>query len=157
MDLSGQIRTTCPPDLLVRIIRDPDALAQLLPAGSKMDLNPDGTYAFSVTKSVGPIKLTLPGTLQLTPGARGHDQILTARAAHLIGGKVDLALNIQITAEARITHMTYTGDLTATGLAGRILQEHRARANSSLKAALTRLKLYAEAQANKHPNRSAHV
>ena len=37
MELSGQIRTTCPPDHLVRIMRDPAALAQLLPAGSKMD------------------------------------------------------------------------------------------------------------------------
>lgn len=149
MDLSGQIRTTCLPDLLVKIMRDPDTLAQLLPAGSKMEMNADGTYAFSVSKSVGPIKLTLPGKLTLTPGARGHDQVLTAHAAHIIGGKVDLTLNIVLTNEGRQTELTYNGVLTATGLAGRILHEHRARANSSLKAALTRLKFHAEAQAAK--------
>ena len=156
MDLSGQIRTACPPDFLVRIMRDPVALAQLLPAGSKVALNADGTYGFSVSKSVGPIKLSLPGKLQLVQDPLGFDQVLTAHAAHLIGGKVDLALNIAIKAEGRITHLSYAGTLTATGLAGRVLQEHRARANNSLKSALTRLKLYAEDQMRK-PNRAAHA
>lgn len=146
MELSGQIRTLCPPDLLVTIMRDPVTLAKLLPEGSRMDLMAEGSYTFSVFKTIGPIKLTLPGTLQLTPGAKGHDQVLTARAAHLIGGKVDLALNLQITTDGRITEVAYKGDLTATGLAGRILQEQRSRANTSLKAALTRLKHHAEDQ-----------
>ncbi len=151
MELSGQIRTLCPPALLVTIMRDPVTLAELLPEGSKMDLLPDGSYAFSVFKTVGPIKLTLPGTLQLTPGAQGHNQILTARASHLIGGKVDLALTLQITSDGRITELAYKGDLTATGLAGRVLQEQRARANISLKAALTRLKHHAEDQWRRAP------
>ena len=144
MELSGQIRTHCPPDLLVTIMRDPVTLAELLPKGSKMQLLTDGTYSFSVYKVVGPIKLTLPGTLQLIPGAHGHDQTLTARAAHLIGGKVDLALALHITSDGRITEVAYKGELTATGLAGRVLQEQRARANISLKAALIRLKHHAE-------------
>ena len=155
MELSGQIRTPCPPDLLVAVLRDPVALAQLLPAGSKMDLGVDGSFAFSVTKSIGPIRLTLPGKLQLTPTGSGHDQVMTVHAAHLIGGKVDLCLDITITAVGQTTHLTYAGDLTASGLAGRVLQEHRGRANSVLKAALTRLKLHAEAQMNKPHMRSA--
>ena len=155
MELSGQIRTTCPPDHLVRIMRDPAALAQLLPAGSKMDKTDEGTFAFSVSKNVGPIKLTLPGTLHLQATGRGHDQSLTARAAHMIGGKVDLTLNLTLTTEGRVTHLVYQGDLTATGLAGRVLNEHRARAGSSLKAALMRLKLHAEAQMAKPGNRVA--
>ena len=146
MELSGQIRTTCPPDHLVRIMRDPAALAKLLPGGSKFDQSGDGQYAFSVTKSVGPIKLTLPGTLQLQPSGSGHDHSLTARAAHVIGGKVDLTLALTFTTDAKGTHMAYVGDLTATGLAGRVLQENRGRANSSLKAALARLRDHAEAQ-----------
>ena len=65
----------------------------------------------------------------------------------MIGGKVDLALTVRITTEGRTTLLAYDGALTATGLAGRILHEKRDRANNSLKAALTRLKLHAEAQA----------
>lgn len=147
MDLSGQIRTTCPPDLLVRIMRDPATLAQLLPDGSQMDQTADGAYAFSVSKSVGPIRLTLPGRMSLTTDGTGHDQLLKAHAAHMIGGKVDLALTLRITTEGRTTLLAYDGTLTATGLAGRILHEHRQRANGSLRAALIRLKLHAEAQA----------
>ena len=151
MDLSGQIRTTCPPDQLVSTLRDPVALAQLLPLGSKVQQTAAGIYGFSVVKNVGPIKLTLHGQLDLTPGAMGHDQVLKAHAAHLIGGKVDLTLAIGITTDGRTTLLAYTGTLVATGLAGRILHEHRNRANSSLKAALLRLKLYAEQQAERQP------
>ena len=147
MDLSGQIRTTCPPDLLVRIMRDPAALARILPSGSRMEQTGDGTYTFSVSRHVGPIKLTLPGQMSLTTGSNGHDQLLEVKAAHMIGGKVDLALTVRITTEGRTTLLAYDGALTATGLAGRILHEKRDRANNSLKAALTRLKLHAEAQA----------
>lgn len=151
MDLSGQIRTTCPPDLLVSALRDPAALVQLLPLGAKVEQTSPGVYAFSVAKNIGPIKLTLPGQMVLTSGATGHDQVLKAHAAHLIGGKVDLALAIRITTDGRTTLLAYTGTLVATGLAGRILHEHRDRANSSLKAALVRLKLHAERQAGRQP------
>ncbi|MBC7735972.1 MAG: hypothetical protein H7245_01830 [Candidatus Saccharibacteria bacterium] len=154
MELSGQIRTLCPPDLLVTIMRDPVTLAELLPKGSVMQLLTNGTYSFSVYKTVGPLKLTLPGTLQLTPDAQGHDQTLTARAAHLIGGKVDLVLALHITSDGRITEVSYKGELTATGLAGRVLQEQGARANVSLKAALTRLKHRAEDKWRRLPAKS---
>jgi carbon monoxide dehydrogenase subunit G len=157
MELSGQIRTTCPPDQLVRIMRDPATLAQLLPVGSKMDMTADGSYAFSVTKSVGPIKLTLPGTMQLQPTGQNHDQSLTAHAAHMIGGKVDLALTLTLTTEGRVTILAYAGTLTATGLAGRVLKEHANRANGSLKSALSRLREHAEAQMRKRGARQAQV
>ena len=146
MELSGQIRTTCPPDQLVRIMRDPAALAKLLPGGSKLDQTGDGEYTFSVAKSVGPIRLVLPGSMHLQPSGSGLDHSLTARAAHLIGGKVDLTLSLAFTADAKGTQMAYVGELTATGLAGRVLHENRGRANSSLKAALARLRDHAEAQ-----------
>ena len=146
MEVSGLIRTTCPPDFLVSALRDADTLARLLPDGSKLEATGDGHYAFSVTKGVGPIKLTLPGEMTLTASGKGHDQILTARAAHIIGGKVDLDLTLAIEHSGGQTRLTYSGELAATGLAGRVLREHRARANSALKAALTRLKMHAEGQ-----------
>ena len=146
MELSGQIKTKCPPEYMVAIMRDPTALAKLLPAGSRIETVGEDSYSFTVSKGVGPIKLTLPGKMQLTPKAGSHDQTLTVHAAHLIAGKVDLKLDVAIVSDGDTTHLSYEGDLTASGLAGRVLQEHRARANASLKAALTRLKLHAEHQ-----------
>ena len=146
MDLSGQIKTKCPPDHLIAVLRDPAALAKLLPAGSRIDRNADGSLAFWVSKAVGPIRLTLPGKFQMTATGVGHGQVLTVNAAHLVGGKVDMVLNLAITPEGGSTKLSYSGSLTASGLAGRVLKEHRARANVSLNAALSRLKVYAERQ-----------
>jgi len=144
MQLSGQIRTTCPPDFLLKVLRDPDAMRQLLPVGSQLDQSPDGSYAFTMTKSVGPIKLTLPGTFSLTPTGADHDLMMSVRAAHMIAGKVTMDLHIGLTPVEGLTRISYLGELDATGLAGRILNEHRARANGVVKASLTRLKIYAE-------------
>ncbi|MEI6097025.1 MAG: SRPBCC domain-containing protein [Alphaproteobacteria bacterium] len=146
MELRGQITTKCPPEFMVAIMRNPTALAQLLPAGSRIEAIAEDSYSFKVSKDVGPITLTLPGKLQLRAKGGGHDQTLTVHAAHLIGGKVDMELNVAIVNDGGMTRLTYEGDLTASGLAGRVLQEHRARANHSLKAALMRLKLHAEKQ-----------
>lgn len=144
MQINGQLKTKCPPPFLVNILRDPDAMMQLLPAGSDLEQSPDGSYKFSVIKSIGPIRLTLPGTLTITPTGQGHGQTMTVQAAHLIGGKVDMKLHFAITRDEGLTQMVYEGDLDATGLAGRILREHRSRANSAVKASLFRLKLHAE-------------
>ena len=99
-----------------------------------------------MTKAVGPIRLTLPGQMSLTPTGEGHNQGLTARASHLIGGKVELALNLIIDRHDDLTRLAYSGTLNATGLAGRMLREHHVRVNALLKSALTRLRIHAEAQ-----------
>ena len=146
MQISGQMKTICPPDFLLNVLRDPNAMRQLLPAGSRLDQSDDGTYPFTMTKSVGPIRLTLPGTLTLTPQAEGFNHLMTVRASHMIAGKVSLDLHIDITQAEGQTRITYQGELDATGLAGRILNEHRARANGVLKASMIRLKMHAERQ-----------
>ena len=146
MQISGQIRTTCPPAFLLQALRDPQAMIQLLPSGSKLEQSGDDTFAFTLTKSVGPIRLTLPGTLTLTPTGEGHNQKMTVHAAHLIAGKVDLTLQIVIDQAGAQTRIAYDGELGATGLSGRILKEHRARANEVVKASLTRFRLRAEGE-----------
>lgn len=144
MQISGQMKTTCPPAFLLGVLRDPAAMRQLLPVGSSVNQTGAGVYSFTITKSVGPIKLTLPGTLTLTPTGTGHDHTMTIRASHIIGGKVTMDLHIGVTRPADQSRITYTGDLDGSGLAGRILNEHRARANGVLDAAMARLKRYAE-------------
>ena len=146
MDISGLIRSTCPPESLVSALRDARSLARLLPDGSTLEKTGDGQYGFSVTKAVGPIRLTLPGKMTLTATGTGHNQLLSARASHLIGGKVELDLKLIIDQQGEHTRLAYSGTLNASGLAGRVLREHHARANSMLKAALTRLKRHAEGQ-----------
>jgi carbon monoxide dehydrogenase subunit G len=144
MEVSGQIRTTCTADQLVSALSDAAALQHLLPSGSSIEKAEDGTFAFSVSRNVGPIRLTLPGTMALTPTGENHDQQLTARASHVIGGRVSLDLALRFTQSPGQTRLAYAGELVATGLAGRIMRERQARVETELKSALTRLKLFAE-------------
>ena len=146
MEISGLIRTTCPPDILLSAMRDATTLSHLLPEGSTMAMTPQGDYDFLVTKSIGPIKLNLPGKMTLTPTGNGSDHVLTAHAGNIIGGKVDLELNLQLQRHDGHTRLTYSGELTATGLAGRVMREHRARVNGAVKAAMNRIKIHAERQ-----------
>jgi carbon monoxide dehydrogenase subunit G len=146
MEISGLIRTTCPPDILLSAMRDATTLSHLLPEGSTMTMTPQGDYDFLVTKSIGPIKLNLPGKMTLTPTGTGNDHILTAHAGNLIGGKVDLQLNLALQSHDGHTRLVYSGELTATGLAGRVMREHRARVNGVLKAAMNHIKIHAERQ-----------
>lgn len=146
MEVSGLIRTTCSPDDLLTALNDAEILTAVLPKGSRVDQTGEGAFTFSVTKNVGPIKLTLPGTLTITQKGKRRAKTISVRAAHIIAGKVDLDLDIRFELSADHTRLIYTGELAATGLAGRVLGEYATRANGALKAALTRLATRAEGQ-----------
>ncbi len=147
MEISGTLRAHCPPEDLVATLADARAISRLLPAGAKVEQTGEGRYSFTVSRAFGPIKLTLPGQMTLTPGEKGHDRKLTLRAAHVIGGKVDLELDFFIEPGHEATRFSYSGKLDATGLAGRIAREHRGRINAVVKGGMTRLRHLAEARA----------
>ena len=53
MQVSGQIRTLCPPEILVSTLQDPGALSGLLPKGSRLEKGNDGGFAFTLIKESG--------------------------------------------------------------------------------------------------------
>ena len=144
MQLSGMIRTICPPDQLLALLNDPAVLAKIMPGGAEITQTSATDYAVIIRKSFGPLKLNLSGTLGLTPIGSGYDRRLTAHATHAIAGKADIALTIRLTADTGRTVLTYSGDLAATGLVGRLLGENGKRAQTSLRAIFLRLKTLAE-------------
>ena len=144
MDIHGKINTTCPPEIFLATMRDTGALLRVLPAGAQLTAEKDGALAFSMSKTFGPIRLTLPGQMSLIATGTGHDQILTARAAHVIGGKVDLDVTFSFERAGGKTQLAYTGSLTATGVAGRVLRDHHGRVNHVFRSLLLGLKLQAE-------------
>ena len=144
MDVSGQIRTICPPTALISSLRDGEALVALLPAGSKLEKAPDGSFAFTLTKDIGPVKLTLPGRMTLVPTGNGHNQTLTLRASHLIGGKIEMDLDVTIGLIGGQTVMSCSGTLNASGIAGQVLRDRKARVHQVFKNALLRIKVQAE-------------
>lgn len=147
MEISGHIRANCAPEVLTTALEDPRTIERLLPAGAEVRLEEPGRFSFTISKTFGPIKLTLPGNLTIAPGAGSHDRKLVVRAAHVIGGKVDLDMDLTLEDHGGATKLGYQGQLAATGLAGRILKEHRGRVGSVVKAGMTRLKMFAEGRA----------
>ncbi|MEO6299785.1 MAG: SRPBCC domain-containing protein [Paracoccaceae bacterium] len=127
MRLSGLIRTTCPPDQLMALLSDPTVLAAMMPSGTELSQTGPDTYAFVVRKSLGPVTLTMPGTLTLIAVGDGHDRKLVAHARHKIGGKADLELVLTATVLGTTTMLDYQCWLTATGLAHRMLGENAER------------------------------
>lgn len=147
MEISGTIRTNCAPEVLVATLSDARAIDRLLPEGAKVEAAGEGRFGFTVSKTFGPIKLTLPGQMTLTQGEGPHDRRLVVRAAHVIGGKVDLDLVLKIEPLGEATRLSWSGALEATGLAGRVAREHRGRIGTVVKGGFTRLKHIAEARA----------
>ncbi len=144
MQLSGMIRTTCPPDQLLALLNDPAVLARMIPGGSEITQTSATEYTITMRKSLGPLKLTMPGKLVLTPIGTGLDRHLAGHAGHLIAGKINIELDIHLTTEADQTVLTYAGDLVASGLVSRLLGENEKRAQISLRGVFMRLKNQAE-------------
>jgi carbon monoxide dehydrogenase subunit G len=144
MELSGMIRTSCPPRFLVEVLHKSDVLGQMLPTGSELKDMGDGKYSFRLVKIIGLLKLTLPGTLTIAPTGEGQNQRLTIQASHIIGGKVDMDMNFNFSRQLGVTTWAYVANVTASGLAGRILREREKRVGGLLRAGLVNIKLNAE-------------
>ena len=144
MQLNGMFRTPCTPDHMVAQLNDPAALAVMMPVGTEIQRTNATSYAFTLQRAFGPIKLKMHGALTTTPLGTGPDCRMVIHAAHLISGKVDLVLDLTFTPWHQKTQLSYQGTLTATGLASRLLGENPDRAQAALKAVFLRLKTHAE-------------
>jgi len=139
------IRSPCPPARLVALLNDPAVLAKMIPAKSEIRQVAPGEFAFTVRRAFGPLMVNMPGTLTLVPEAAEHDLSLTAHAAHMIGGKVDITLNIRLTPGPAGTVLTYDGQVAASGLANRLLGDNSERVQDALQSMFIRLKRLADA------------
>ncbi len=140
MRVSGMIKMSCPPDALLATLHDRLSLANILPAGSTLDRNGQDSFIFAITKSVGPIRLTMRGTLTVAALDNDYVQLMTIHASHMIGGKVDATLTLSIDTADGLTRLGYGGDITALGLAGRVLKENEGTVDAVVKRAMARLK-----------------
>jgi carbon monoxide dehydrogenase subunit G len=149
MEISGTLRTNCTPDEFLATLSDAQALNGLLPEGASVEETAPGRFAVSIARAIGPLKLTLPGLATLSPGETAQDRRLQVKAAHVIGGKVEFDLYFNIVPADAGTRVTYSGKLDATGLAGRIVRDHKGRVNTMVKGGMARLKHLAETRAQK--------
>jgi carbon monoxide dehydrogenase subunit G len=141
MRLEGSIRTTGPAEEVVRGLTRDDILAAIAPEGFEFRKVQKGVADFVIRRSFGPITLTLQGTMTTTTEAEDRFT-LEIKAAHLIGGKVAVLLQVNTSApdEDGLCALAWGGELTAQGLAGRLLTERAEQGNDILRNLFLRLR-----------------
>jgi len=147
MNIKGQIRINCPPQDILAVLHDLKAVERMFPVGSQVAQSARGDYDFTIAKSFGPLRLNLPGTMTLTQIGAGPSQQVTIRAAHLVGGKLDFDLEMTIEATDEGSQIGYSGQVQASGLAGRVLKDYGDRIPHAVRSGMTRLKLVTENRA----------
>lgn len=139
MQLNGSIRTAGTPSALIDGLADKDTLVAVAPQGFSIRGVENGVTSFAIRRGFGPITLTLQGTMTLK--ADGGGRRLVVHGSHLIGGAVDLDLTLMAEeGDEGLGKLSWTGDLAAKGLAGRLLNDHEDRADRIVRNLFQRLR-----------------
>ena len=133
MQLDGMILTKCPPEQVVQLLLTPDAVRKLLPEGCEVGERKGDTVPFVILRRVGPIKLSMAGTLTLTPAADGQAYELVIQASHIVAGRVRVAMELMPdTQTGRSKRLRWNGNLDAHGLAARLVEGRRKRVRGAI-------------------------
>lgn len=139
MQIDGMIRTTCPPEKVVALLADPEALARIVPEGCEVGAKTGESIAFVIRRKVGPITINLHGHLILHKKPEPGAYTLQIDASHLIGGKIKLMLEI-----AAGPALKWDGVLESHGLAGRLVEDRADSVQIGVKTLFQRLRQQAE-------------
>lgn len=130
MQVEGQIRTKGPAEAVLTKLADEATLRAIAPRGFEFRSVIGGRADFVIRRGFGPIVLTLQGHLTLSPDDEPGAWWLEVKAAHLIGGSVNVNLQATTTPDDEgQERLGWSGKLVATGLAGRLAKDYQDRAN----------------------------
>ena len=139
MQLRGAILITCPAKRVLNALHSPEVLASLVPGECEMVQTSATEYPFTIRRKFGPVALTLPGTLTITPQTE-DTYVFALKAAHFLGGKIEMTMTIGVVAAQGVSRLGYEAELEASGLAGRILDDRSDQIEAGIEARLNRLK-----------------
>lgn len=145
MLLEGSIRTTGPAEVVLLGLTKVETLTAISPAGFEFRKVEGGVAGFLIRRGFGPITLTLQGTMSVQKAGEGYK--LEIKASHLIGGKVLVALDATCGEADGEGTLSWKGELSAQGLAGRLLSERSDRGNEILTNLFIRLRDHVEGAA----------
>ena len=144
MKLNGSIGSAAPLKL-AHALTDPAVLAQIAPRGCEIGAKSGETIPIKLVRKFGPIHITLACKLTVEEKAdvAGFDLVL--HGAHLIGGKVTVRLDLATQGPATgPRRLAWSGELQSSGLAGRLIAEKQAEAQTMLKELFARVKRVVE-------------
>lgn len=141
MQLDGMITTTCPPEQVAQLLLAPVALRQLLPAGCDVGDRMGDTLPFVIRHRVGPIKLSMSGSLKLSPSVDGKGFDLVIVASHMVAGRVRIAMALVPEMQsAQAKRLRWNGNLDAQGLAGRLVEGRGKRVRGIIQSMFANLR-----------------
>lgn len=147
MQISGQTDILVPPAHALYALQSQAHLERFLLGTSGLLETGPGTYSFAIQRRLAVITLNLPGTLCVTETDPGRVCHFEAKAAHLIGGSAQLALDMTFDPTPRGTHLTWNGTLDSSGLARHVLREKESRIGSIVAQIMAEFKMRVQTEA----------
>lgn len=143
MRLNGLVEIAAPPAQVLKRLADPATLQAMLPGEARVTLKSPGVYGFTLKKTVGFLDVRQSGDLRLTQAGPDRAE-LSLDASHLLAGAVALKVSITTTPKPKGTRIDYDGDLSATGLAGRLLRDREEGVKPYIRRIFQKLKAQIE-------------
>lgn len=123
MELSQKVEIPLPATEVWRALNDPDILKQCLPGCEAFDRIGDNTFQIQIKASVGPVKATFNGEVELTDINAPHSYTLVGAGKGGVAGFAKGSAQVQLDAVSRdtgeATVMTY---LVKAAVGGKLAQ-----------------------------------
>ncbi len=116
-----------------------DLLSQFMNAESRVEQVDETNFIFVGVKGIGPTHVEMQGTLSVMPLQSPDSLQIIAKGSHLIGGSVQIDLQIDFSGDTKHCQMSYLGEMKATGLMGKFLKSKADKVASRVDAALKEL------------------
>lgn len=140
MELTGTLHIPGPLPLVLDRLADPATLQAILPSGAEIAPKAEGLYGFTLRKTLAQIEIRQSGDLTIAPQPPEGIRVSLSTSHRLAGSvRLDLVLRAEGLASGQ-TRLSYTGTLTATGLAARLMRGRDMAIRGQMDRLLQRLK-----------------
>ena len=124
MEFTGTVVVKLPPQDVMASLNNPAVLQAALPHCVGAQAVAPGQFLAKITRKVGPMPVTVEPQITLSPFEDGQSR-LTITAGTAFFGRAETAIHIWLEEIPAGTRLTWEGDISATGLAGRLLADRK--------------------------------
>jgi carbon monoxide dehydrogenase subunit G len=139
MKIAGHTNIAGTPDAVMAAMNSAEVLQAIMPSCSGARQVGPGRFVATVTRKVGPLSLSVEPEIEVAPLQDGQSR-LTIRAGSRIVGQVQAELGLTLGKGPIGTQLAWDGEVSATGLAQRMLAERAARVSALVSGLFNELK-----------------
>lgn len=143
MNIAGYITIRVPPQQLLQSLEDPQMLAAVLPACRGIRTTAPGRHVARLEHKALPVGVDVD--LTVTPSGSG--MLIEMQAGGMVTGRVRAGLQLDLTPVPAGSRLDWYGDLSAKGLAGRLVAGKDDAVQARVLAMFRQMKQKIEAEA----------